>query len=171
MSTRCYVGATNAHQPHLVHARFVLFDGYPTAVIRGLANIWAGHAHQDTHVLLAAVLAHDWEYLDSTTTSGVAGAVPGVGVPLAAAPDGTVEAPDPITVFPLSQAVHLDVAWIYLIDADTDTVAVHTGDGEPTGRYHLGACVTVGPSPRRQGGVARSLAPHHCCVPAPRVVP
>ncbi|MGS2619303.1 hypothetical protein ACVCAH_32985 [Micromonospora sp. LZ34] len=175
MSTRCYVGTTDPHQPHLVHARFVLFDGYPTAVVGALAGIWANHARRNAHVLVAAVLAHDWEYLDPTitaaATSGFAGQhpVPGVGMTLTAtSPDGTVEAPEPVSVFPLSQAAHLDVAWIYLIDPATDAVTVHTDDGEPTARYRLDACATSKPSPYgTDSATAHPVVPHHCCVPTP----
>ncbi|WP_346535513.1 hypothetical protein [Micromonospora sp. DPT] len=166
MTSRCYVGATDPHRPHIVRARFVLFDGYPTAVIPALAGIWAGHAHRDTHALVAAVLAHDWEYLDPTTSSEGPGRVPDVGVPLAG-PDGLAAAPEPVTVFPLSQAVHLDVPWIYLIDTDTHSVAVYTGDGEAAGRYHLDACVPANPSPPHASPVPRAVASLHCCVPVP----
>ncbi|MCO1597618.1 hypothetical protein M8C17_20920 [Micromonospora sp. RHAY321] len=178
MSSRCYVGTADPHQPHLAHARFVLFDGYPAAVIPALAGIWAGHARRDTHVLVAAVLAHDWEYLDPTitgaATSGFAGQHPvaGVGMTLAAtSPDGTVEAPEPVSVFPLSQAAHLDAAWIYLIDPAADAIAVHTDDGEPAARYHLDACAAPKPSApyRAEGAIAHPWAAHHCCVPTPGV--
>ncbi|MGC5022804.1 hypothetical protein [Micromonospora sp. DT47] len=143
MSTRCYIGTIDIHRPHLVHARFVFFDGHPAAVISALAGIWTGHARHDTAALIAAVLAHDWAYLDPTITtaaSRLAGQypVPGVGMALAStSADGMVEAPEPVTVFPLSQAAHLDGLWIYLIDPTADRVTVHTDDGEPVARYHL----------------------------------
>ncbi|MFG1888093.1 hypothetical protein ACGFIR_09515 [Micromonospora sp. NPDC049051] len=139
MSIHCYVGATNPRQPHLVNARFVLFDGHPNAALPTLAVIWAGHAHYDTQTLVTTILADDWAYLDpdiTATTPGFAGQppVPGVGMTLAATTDGTA-GPEPITVFPLRQAQHLDVDWIYLIDSATATIAVHTDDGSRTARY------------------------------------
>ncbi|WP_319461458.1 hypothetical protein [Micromonospora sp. RTP1Z1] len=153
MSTRCYIGTTDPHRPHLVHARFVLFDGHPAAVIPALAGIWTGHARHDTRALIAAVVAHDWAYLDPTITAaptcGFAGQhpVPGVGMTLAStSSDGTVEAPEPVTVFPLSQAAHLDGLWIYLIDPTAARVTVHTDDGEPVAHYHLD---THGPTAER----------------------
>jgi hypothetical protein len=85
------------------------------------------------------ILAHDWEYLDpditATTLSPFAGQcpVPGVGMPLASEAD----APEPVTVFPLCHAGHLDAEWIYLIEAN-GAVAVHTGDGA-----HVATCPLV----------------------------
>jgi hypothetical protein len=149
VSSHCYVGATDPNDPHLVHARFVLVDGHPNVVLPTVAGIWAGHARYDTRALVTAVLAHDWEYLDPdatpATVSGFAGhhPVPGVGMPLAAA-GGAVGAPEPVTVFSLCHARHLDAGWIYLIDAATAMVAVHADDGDLVGRYPLADCL---PSP------------------------
>lgn len=143
MSTHCYVGATNPHQPHLVHARFVLSDGHPNTALPTLAAIWAGHAHYDTQTLVTTLLANDWEYLNpniTATTSGFAGhhLMPGVGMTLTATTDGTA-GPEPVTMFPLCQARHLDVDWIYLIDSATATIAVYTDDGSRAARYPLTA--------------------------------
>ncbi|MCW3818595.1 hypothetical protein ONA91_29565 [Micromonospora sp. DR5-3] len=143
MSTHCYIGATRPDNPHLVHARFVLFDGHPAVVVPTLATIWAGHAHHDTIALITAILAHDWEYLDpdtiATTLSPFAGQrpVPGVGMTLAS----EVDPPEPVTVFPLCHAGHLDAEWIYLIGPDTDTIAVHTSDGTRLATYPLVNCL------------------------------
>ncbi|MEV0157592.1 hypothetical protein AB0H57_28240 [Micromonospora sp. NPDC050686] len=63
MSTHCFVGTTDSANPHLVHARFVLFDCHPGVVVPTLAAIWVGHAHRDAHALNTAILASDWEYL------------------------------------------------------------------------------------------------------------
>ncbi|MET7968768.1 hypothetical protein [Micromonospora sp. NPDC005305] len=140
----CYIGTADIHRPHLVHARFVLFNGHPAAVIPALATIWASQARHDTAALITTVLAHDWAYLDPTITAapthGPAGQYPvcGVGVTLASTTaDGVVEEPEPVAVFPLSQAAHLDGLWIYLIEPTADRVSVHTDDGEPVARYHL----------------------------------
>jgi hypothetical protein len=152
VSTRCYVGAADPAHPHLVHARFVLVDGHPAAIVPVLARIWAGHAHRDTRALVTAVLAHDWEYLDNTitadTTSSFAGQqpVPGVGMTLATTTAGVVDPPEPASVFPLRQATHLDATWIYLIDPDTATATVHSDDGDALARYRLDICTT----PRRR---------------------
>ncbi|MFI7523800.1 hypothetical protein [Micromonospora globbae] len=135
VNTHCYIGATRPENPHLVHARFVL-DGYPAVVLPALAAIWAGHTHHDTTALIAAILAHDWEYLDpditATTLSPFAGQrpVPGVGMTLAS----EVNPPEQVTAFPLCHAGHLDAEWIYLIEAN-GTVAVHSGDG-----IHVATC-------------------------------
>ncbi|MGS2618064.1 hypothetical protein ACVCAH_26595 [Micromonospora sp. LZ34] len=143
MSTRCYIGIPDPARPHLVHARFVLGDGHPAAIVPTLARIWAGHARHDTAVLITAVLAHDWAYLDDTitATSRTDGAppIPGVGVPLAST-GGVAGPPEPVTVFPLRHAAHLDVGWIYLIDPATAHVAVHSDDGDRLARYGLDAC-------------------------------
>lgn len=158
MSTHCFVGTIDPASPHLVHARFVLFDGHPAVVVPTLAAIWAGHAHRDTRALVAAVLGCDWEYLDpatmTRTVSGFAGQhpVPGVGMPLAST-SGTVDAPEPVTVFPLCQARHLDVESIYLLDPATDTVAVHSDDGDRLARYRLDECL----SPAAAAASARSV--------------
>ncbi len=131
MSIHCYIGATSPDKPHLVHARFVHFDGHPAVVPATLAAIWAGHADHDTAALITAILANDWEYLDpditTATLSPFAGQrpVPGVGMTLAS----EVQPPEPVTVFPLCHARHLDTEWVYLIDAGTDTIAVHDSDG------------------------------------------
>jgi hypothetical protein len=144
MSTRCYVGTTDPRHPHLVRARFVLHDGYPSVIVATLSQIWARHAHGDTTALIDAILAHDWEYLDpditANTTSGFAGQypAPGIGMTLAATtPDGSLCEPEPVCVFPLAQAGELDAQWIYLVDPVTDTVTVHCADGEPARRYRL----------------------------------
>ncbi|MGQ5265233.1 hypothetical protein ACTWLT_31220 [Micromonospora sp. ZYX-F-536] len=148
MSTHCYIGATDPDSPHLVHARFVLFDGHPSHVLPALAAIWAGSARYHTRALIAAILACDWEYLDAhitaTTRSGFAGQrpVPGVGMTLASTTDGVIDAPEPVTVFPLCHAGHLDAEWIYLIDPGTATTAVHTGDGTRVASYRLAGCLT-----------------------------
>ncbi|SCG77680.1 hypothetical protein [Micromonospora inositola] len=148
MSTHCYVGTTGPTNPHVVHARFVLFDGYPAAVVPTLARIWAHHARRDAAALAAAVLAHDWECLDhritAVTTSAFAGQqpVPGVGMTLATSSGGVVDPAEPVSVFPLCQAVHLDAGWIYVIDPATATVTVHTDDGDPIARYRLDACTS-----------------------------
>lgn len=143
MNTPCYVGATDPHRPYLVHARSVLVDGHPSAVLPALAAIWAGHAHHDTRALITAVLACDWEYLDPDITIAIAGRrlVPGVGMTLASTNDGVVGAPEPVTVFPLCHAAYLDVDWIYLIEAATAAVAVHADDGSRVGRYPLSGCL------------------------------
>ncbi|RQW94178.1 hypothetical protein [Micromonospora globispora] len=144
MSAHCYVGTTDPTNPHVVHARFVLFDGHPAAVVPTLARIWAHHGRRDAVALAAAVLAHDWEYLDpgitAATTCAFAGQqpVPGVGMTLATN-RGVVEPAEPVSVFPLCQATHLDAEWIYLIDPATATVTVHTDDGDPIARYRLDA--------------------------------
>ncbi len=166
MSTHCYIGATtDPDHPHLAHARFVLFDGHPAVVLPTLAAIWSGHAHHDTAALITAILAHDWEYLDpditATTHSPFAGQrpVPGVGMTLAS----EVDPQEPVTVFPLCHAGHLDAEWIYLIEADTSTIAVHTSDGTPVATYHLVNCLHPGSAdrgerpcgPRPAAGVAR----------------
>jgi hypothetical protein len=148
MSTSCYVGTADTSHPHLVRARFVLLDGYPHVIVPTLSQIWARHAGGDSTALIEAILAHDWEYLDADidaditahATSGFAGHHPatGIGMTLAAtSPEGSLGEPDPVCVFPLSQAGELDVGWIYLIEPATATVTVHTADGEPAGGYHL----------------------------------
>jgi hypothetical protein len=147
VSTHCYVGATDPDHPHLVHARFVLFDGHPNVVLPALAAIWAGHAYRNAQALITAILACDWEFLDAgitaTSRCGFAGQrpVPGVGMSLAGTSDGTVDAPEPVTVFPLCHAGHLDAEWIYLIEADTVTVGVHAGDGARFAIYPLPGCL------------------------------
>ncbi|MFF4893394.1 hypothetical protein [Micromonospora chersina] len=148
MSSHCYVGITEPDHPRLAHARFVLCDGHPSAMLPSLATIWAGHARYDTRALVTAILACDWQYLHpditAATPSGLAGQhpVPGVGMTLASTcADGTVDVLEPLTVFPLSHARHLDVEWIYLLDPDTATVAVHTDDGSPVARYPLSGCL------------------------------
>lgn len=152
MSTHCFVGTTDPANPHLVHARFVLLDGHPGVVVPALAAIWAGHARRDAHALNTAILASDWEYLDpaitTATESGFAGQrpVPGVGMTLASTTDGAIDAPEPITVFPLSHARHLDAERIYLIDPLTATVAVHTDDGQHLARYRLAGCLPPSPA-------------------------
>ncbi|MEU2610688.1 hypothetical protein ABZ570_03745 [Micromonospora sp. NPDC007271] len=139
MSTHCYIGATRPENPHLVHARFVLFDGHPAVVLPTLAAIWAGHADHDISALITAILAEDWEYLDpditATTLSPFAGQrpVPGVGMTLAS----EVDPPEPVTVFPLCHARHFDAEWIYLIESGTGTIAVHTSDGTRVATYPL----------------------------------
>ncbi|MFG1892240.1 hypothetical protein ACGFIR_30790 [Micromonospora sp. NPDC049051] len=146
MSTHCYIGATSPDNPHLVHARFVLCDGHPAVVLPTLAAIWARHAQHNTRTLIAAILAHDWEYLDpdiaATTRSTCPGQrpVPGVGMTLAS----KVDPPEPVTVIPLCHAAHLDAEWIYLIDADTGALAVHTSDGLRVATYHLADVLNPG---------------------------
>ncbi|MEV0430584.1 hypothetical protein [Micromonospora sp. NPDC050495] len=154
MSSHCYVGVIEPDQPHLAHARAVLIDGHPSVVLPALAAIWAGHTHYDTRALAAAVLACDWEYLDPRITADSRRALPGQhpvpGVGMSLAPTGGMPAaPEPLTVFPLSHARHLDVEWIYLIDADTATVAVHTDDGSPVARYALSGFLPHPAVPRR----------------------
>lgn len=148
MSSHCYVGVTEPDRSHLAHARFVRCDGHPSVILPSLAAIWAGLAHYDTRALVTAILACDWEYLDpditAATPSPFAGQLPapGVGMPLASTcTDGTVDSPEPVTVFPLSHARHLDVEWIYLLDPDTATVAAHTDDGSLVARYPLSGCL------------------------------
>ncbi|MET7970889.1 hypothetical protein [Micromonospora sp. NPDC005305] len=148
MSSHCYVGVTEPDRPHLARARFVLCDGHPSVILPSLAAIWAGPAHYDTRALVTAILACDWEYLDpditAATRSPFAGQhpVPGVGMILASTcADATVDVLEPLTVFPLSHAGHLDVEWIYLLDPDTATVAVYTDDGSRVARYPLSGCL------------------------------
>ncbi|MEV1329915.1 hypothetical protein AB0J20_10110 [Micromonospora costi] len=141
MRTHCYIGASRPENPHLVHARFVL-DGHPAVMLPTLAAIWAGHTHHDTTALFAAILAHDWEYLDPDITAATRSAfgqrpVPGVGMTLAS----EVDAAEPVTVFLLCHAGHLDAEWVYLIDADTGSIAVHAGDGAHVATYHLVDCL------------------------------
>ncbi|MDG4803651.1 hypothetical protein [Micromonospora sp. WMMD980] len=150
MSTTCCIGAIHPDNPTLVHARIVHYDGYPSNILPTLAAIWATHAHHDTAALITTILANDWEHLDEDTTAATSShfagqqPVPGVGVTLASTSDGvTVDPPEPVTVFPLCHAAHLDVEWIYLIDAVTDTIIVHTGDGTPTAVYPLVSCLST----------------------------
>ncbi|MEO3780479.1 hypothetical protein ABGB16_27430 [Micromonospora sp. B11E3] len=155
MSTHCYIGTTSPDNPHLVHARFVLFDGHPAVVLPALAAIWAGHTDHDTTALITAILAHDWEYLDPHITATTRSPfprqrpVPGVGMT-----SSEVDPPEPVTVFPLCHAGHLDAEWIYLIEADTSTIAVHTGDGTRVATHHLANCLHHGGADRgvRPGG-------------------
>jgi hypothetical protein len=139
VNTHCYIGASRPENPHLVHARFVFVDGHPAVVLPTLAAIWAGRTHHDTTALIAAILAYDWEYLDpditATTLPPFAGQrpVPGVGMTLTS----EVDPPEPVTVFPLCHAGHLDAEWIYLIGPN-GTVAVHSGDGA-----HVATCPLV----------------------------
>ncbi|WP_196255725.1 hypothetical protein [Micromonospora sp. WMMC415] len=142
MDTHCLVGITDPENPHLVRARFVVVDGHPSLVVPALAGIWARHAGCDTRALAAAILACDWEYLDPTITTTASDLdqqhpVPGVGMPLPGS--GPAE---PVTVFPLCQAGHLDVQWIYLIGPAAGTVAVHSDDGQPVACYRLDQCVS-----------------------------
>ncbi|OKI45717.1 hypothetical protein [Micromonospora sp. CB01531] len=152
MRTHCYIGATRPENPHLVHGRFVLFDGHPAVVLPTLAAIWAGHAHHDAAALITAILAHDWEYLDpditATTLSPFTGQrpVPGVGMTLGS----EVDPPEPVTVFPLCHARHLDTEWIYLIEANTDTIAVHTSHGTHVATYYLINCLHPGAADRAE---------------------
>ncbi|MEV4813879.1 hypothetical protein [Micromonospora avicenniae] len=146
MSTHCYVGAIRPDNPHLVHARFVLFDGHPAVVLPTLATIWANHNHHDTTALITTILAHDWEYLDADITATIRSPLPGqrplpgVGMTLAS----EVDPPEPVTVFPICHARHLDAGWIYLIDAGTASIRVHTSDGTPVATYHLDNCLHPG---------------------------
>ncbi|MGR6319971.1 hypothetical protein Q2K19_26030 [Micromonospora soli] len=165
MSSHCYVGITEPDQPRLAHARFVLCDGHPSAILPSLAATWARHAHYDTRALVTAVLACDWEYLDpdmtAATRSAVAGQlpVPGVGMTLASTcADGAVDVLEPVTVFPLSHSRHLDVEWIYLLDPDTATVAVHTDDGSLIARYPLSGCLPRPAAANRCMGELRRTA-------------
>ncbi|PSK61271.1 hypothetical protein B0E53_06832 [Micromonospora sp. MH33] len=166
MSTHCFVGTTDPGNPHLVFARFVLLDGHPGVVVPTLAAIWVGHARRDAHALNTALLASDWEYLDpaitAATESGFAGQrpVPGVGMTLASTTDDAIDAPEPVTVFPLSHARHLDAEWIYLIDPLTATVAVHTDDGQHLARYRLADCLPPSPAATRTPA-SRSPAARH----------
>ncbi|WP_433288476.1 hypothetical protein [Micromonospora sp. CA-244673] len=166
MSSHCYVGVTEPDHPHLAHARFVLCDGHPSVILPSLAAIWAGPARYDTRALVTAILACDWEYLDPDMTAATHSAftgqlpVPGVGMTLASTcTDETVDTPEPVTVFPLCHSRHLDVEWIYLVDPDTATVAVHTDDGSLVARYPLSGCL---PRPaaanRRMGELRRTAA-------------
>jgi hypothetical protein len=146
VSTSCYVGAADPHNPHLVRARYVHSDGHPHRMIETLHHIWATTAHLSTTTLIEVILAHDWDYLDACTdagtTSGLSGQYPvvGVGMTLAATtPGGSLADPEPVSVFPLSRAGELDAAWIYLLDPATDTATVHTDDGEPVGVHPLTA--------------------------------
>ncbi|MCX5122004.1 hypothetical protein OG992_33105 [Micromonospora sp. NBC_00362] len=165
MSTSCYIGDADPDNPHVVRARFVLADGHPGVMLPTLAAIWAGHARHDTRALITAILARDWEHLDPAITAAACGArgrrpVLGVGMPLTrtTTTGGVVDAPEPLTVFPLCHAGHLDAERIYLIEADTTMIAVHTGDGTRLGAYPLTACLpspTPGrrPYPPRPAGV------------------
>ncbi|WP_433458408.1 hypothetical protein [Micromonospora sp. CA-248212] len=137
MATICYVSAIGPAQPGIVHARYVHFDGCPLALIAHLRGIWATTARRDTQALIDAVLAHDWYYLGSDVTPDTRSLphqhpVGGVGVTF----DDTE--PEPLTVVPLSRALDLDASWIYVISPADDTVAVHTGDGDPAGVHRLG---------------------------------
>ncbi|MEU5565535.1 hypothetical protein [Micromonospora musae] len=146
MSTHCYIGAINPDKPHLVHARFTLFDGHPAVVLPALAAVWGFHARCDVAGLITAILAHDWEYLDSDITAAIRSPlpehrpVPGVGMTLASEADS----PEPVTVFPLCHARHLDAGWIYLIDAGTASIGVHTSDGTRLASYQLDTCLHPG---------------------------
>jgi hypothetical protein len=141
----CYVGVADPHNPHLVHTRYVHSDGHPHRLIETLCQIWATTAHRSTTTLIEAIVAHDWAYLDASTDAaafGFAGQypVPGIGMTLAATnPGGSLADPEPVNVFPLSRAGELDAEWIYLLDPATDTVTVHTDDGEPVGVHPLTA--------------------------------
>lgn len=172
MSSHCYVGVTESDRPRLAHARFVLCDGHPSALLPTLAAIWAGHAHYDTRSLVTAILACDWECLDpditAATPSGLAGGhpVPGVGVALTSTrTGGTVDSPEPVTVFPLSHAQHLDVDRIYLLEPDTATVAVHADDGSRVACYPLSGCV---PRPAAANRCMGELGRTAAAVGAPR---
>ncbi|WJK33148.1 hypothetical protein [Solwaraspora sp. WMMA2065] len=136
MGTPCYVGAADPARPAVVRARYVHVNGNPSSVIPHLRRIWATTTRRDTHALIDAVLAHDWDHLgpdptpDPRPTPGQHH-VRGVGMTL----DDTD--PEPLTVFPLSLAVDLVATWIYVINPADDTVTVHSGDGEPVGVHHL----------------------------------
>lgn len=153
MSTHGYVGTIDPANPHLARARYVHLDGHPAAVVPALARIWASSVHRDSPALVDALLAHDWGYLDASITAATVPAfarqrlVPSIGMTLAAKTGGAdVEVAEPVTVFPLSHATHLDAHWTYLIDPVDDSVTVYTDDGEPVGRYHLTASPPTAPS-------------------------
>ncbi|WP_428962980.1 hypothetical protein [Micromonospora fluostatini] len=170
MSHRCYIGVTDPHLPHLVRARFVLRDGHPAAIVPTLARIWADHAGRDTGALVAAILRHDWAYLDTTVRDDGRRTVPAVGVPL----HGTSS--EPVTVFAPRHAADLDVGWVYVIDPATDTVTVHGDDGGITRcRLDLGRdtpvahrCPPARPRCRARGWrAARYDRPRHAAPGAP----
>ncbi|WKU03427.1 hypothetical protein [Micromonospora sp. HUAS LYJ1] len=147
MSTHCYIGAITPENPQRVQARVVLNDGRPAAVLPALATIWARHAHRNTQALITTILAHDWEQLDpDVTVSPLARQqrMPGVGIL------NSTTAPEPVTVFPLCHAQHLDAPWIYLMHPDIDTVTVHTTDGTRVATYPLRWCLPATGTPDNQ---------------------
>ncbi|MEU1606053.1 hypothetical protein [Micromonospora matsumotoense] len=153
MSTHCYIGAITPENPQRVQARVVLYDGHPAVVLPALAAIWTGHAHRNTQALITAILAHDWVQLDpDVTVSPLAGQqrVPGVGTALNSAPGVAAVDPEPVTVFPLCHARHLDAPWIYLLHPDVDTVTVHTTDGTRVATYPLRWCLPATGTPDNQ---------------------
>lgn len=115
---------------HLVRARYVHAAGQPAGVVAALRRIWATTARRDTTTLITNLLAYDWDHLDAAVTPTTRPRRPdhrpvaGVGIALR----GDDEPPQR---FALTHARLLDIDWIYLLDPASDTVTVHTDDGDP----------------------------------------
>jgi hypothetical protein len=102
--------------------------------------MWRDRFGSNTSAMLTALLAIDWQYLHAGAAAGhrppaaARHAVAGTGGIGMASTGHRHHQP---VNFCLAEAGDHAVDWIYLIDPVTDTVAVHTGDGQPHALHRL----------------------------------
>jgi hypothetical protein len=102
-------------------ARYLHWSDHPDRLIPVLRQIWTDTFDYDTARMVEALLARDWSSLSAQPRSSVFPAlvVPGVGQE---SPGGTSSRPYRGQVSTVDSG---DMEWLYLIDCDTDTIAVY----------------------------------------------
>jgi hypothetical protein len=102
-------------------ARYLHWSDHPDRLIPVVRQIWTDTFDRDAVRVVAALLARDWSSLSAQLSSTVFPAlmVPGVG---RESPGGTSRQPYRGRIATVDTG---DMEWLYLIDCDTDTIAVY----------------------------------------------
>jgi hypothetical protein len=117
MSTRTLIGVAASLGACTV--RYLHHGGHPDTMVPLLRHIWRGQ-DCDSNRFAAALLAEDWSHLSTDRQpSGRDGVVPGIGYP---SPGGTRPRP---TSMRLTDLIEGHLEWLYVLDPDTDMVAVY----------------------------------------------
>ena len=118
MGCRTLIGATSPGGRFT--ARWLHWGAEPDTLITVLQRIWTDTFAADTADTIAGLLAYDWSDLASTAGPEHRAwlAVAGVGH---RSSGGT----GPLRHGHIGQPVTSDLEWLYLLDADTDTVLVY----------------------------------------------
>ncbi|WP_326550135.1 DUF4314 domain-containing protein [Micromonospora sp. NBC_01813] len=162
MSESALVGAITADGTFT--ARYLHWTGAPTDTVAALRTIWADHFGRDTIATVTALLSHHWHRLCPTCQHhrppAATVAVAGVGHALAT--EQLVVRDLVVRGHVATDAPYGDTGWMYLLDAEAQTVRVYeatvhdrwlphsqhplnanTGPAPTGGRYHQGDRVAL----------------------------
>jgi hypothetical protein len=111
------------------HARYLHWAGTPTDTVAALRTIWADHFARDTTAITAALLDHDWDRLCPACQHRRTKATPVTGTPVTVTVTGIghalAAAQPPVQGSIATADRHGYTEWMYLIDAEAQTIRVY----------------------------------------------